>query len=717
MAKRGYPMRVPDSLCNAAIGVSRLVGLANPKNRAEEPSDAESIALFDVLEGYNGQKIYRFQCPPNVESLKAWDSRGSEIEASSYELTDQAAGKESRLGKLISLAVPASVGTFWVGATEGAKVRVGALETKAREVHRNCLMVNPGIDSLYPRWVYRHEEMRDGEEAASLQEGPVFSIITPLYNTPIGFFNDMIDSVISQTYGNWELVLVNASPENEELRQAIEGIQDERIVVVELDENKGISENTVEGIKASTGDYVAFLDHDDVIEPDLLMEYAKAVIDDPETDLLYCDEDSISHDGKRRFNPSFKFDFNLDLLLTHNYICHMLAVSRSALDQVNHYDSSVDGAQDYDLTLKVSRVARKMKHVPKMLYHWRQHAGSTNGGSTDVKPYVIEASVKVLSEYLQGDGIDASIIPTDIPCVFEEAYPRSAAKDVSVVVVYENSLQLLECLNSLSAAKTDIVGELIAVGPTINVADDFLAPFGIDSHGAGGANAAESYLSAVAEMPVRLIEMEDSAFASAANAGIEVATKDYILLVGADVRFTAESDAINKLRDYLCREDVGIVSAKAMAADGLVYHAGLCIKEDGSVGYLNQGFIEGMGGGYHGCAECACDYSAVDPSCIMFRKSDFEKLKGFSEEYKGQLAPSVDLSFQMRQAGKKIVVVPEAIVAILPVDGRWILGKSYILEGSKNHTKLWSKWDDGYRVDVFAHPNIDLSSSYFRLKV
>lgn len=709
-------MRVPDSLCNAAIDVSQALGVVDPRNRSHGSDSLSDIALFEVLEGYDGNKVYRFRVPDEMRRLAAWDSKGNQISVASYELT-AASDDGASSTRLESLVIPASIGTFWVGEEEGKRKRIGALETRAREIHRNCLMVNPGIDSLFPKWLKRNEDEPASVDMSKLELKPLFSIITPLYNTPIGFFNDMVDSVLAQTYENWQLVLVNASPDNDELRSAIEAQDDDRIVVVELEANKGISENTVAGIDVATGDYICFFDHDDVIEPNLLMEYAQAVNEDPSIDLLYCDEDSITFDGKERFNPSFKFDFNLELLLTHNYVCHMLAVSRRALDQVALYDSSVDGAQDFDLTLKVSRVAGGIKHVPKLLYHWRQHSGSTNGGSTAVKPYVIEASVKALSRYLKEDGIDAKIIPTDIPCVFEEEYPHSNSKDVSVVVVYETPLQLFECLDSLASADLEDVCQLVAVGPKVDMVADVFEPLGIAPDDLDHMHRPEDFLKEIAGIDITLIQVDNASFAVKANTGIRNSEGEFILLVSADVRLDAKSDAISKLRDHLVRDEVGLVSSKIMAADGLIYHAGLCVKEDGSIGYLNQGFIEGMGGGYHGCAECSCEYSAVDPCFIMFRKSDFDDLGGFGEGFTNRLSTGVDFSFKIRDIGKKVVVDPQSKVEIKPIGGSWELGASYIPASSREHDALWSKWPESYRKDVLSHPAIDLSSSYFRLKV
>lgn len=682
---------------------------------------ASEIVLMHVLEGYDGHKVYRFECPASLDEIGVWDVGGRAVDAAFSDLGSPGFGSDAGTSarKVVSVAIDSSVGTFWIGESRESGLRVGWLETRAEEIRRNCLMVNPGIDSLYPAWVKRKQSEPHDGNASSLTRRPLISIVTPLYNTPIAYFDEMVNSVRRQSYENWELILVNASPECESLRHAIAAVDDARVKVVELSENKGISENTVKGIEASEGDYIAFLDHDDIIEPNLLYEYVKAISGDPDIDLLYCDEDSITHDGARRFNPSLKFDLNLDLLLTHNYVCHMLAISRRAYDKVVPYDSTVDGAQDFDLTLRVSRVAKKTVRIPRVLYHWRQHAGSTNGGSTAVKPYVVDASIRAISGYLEDAGISAEVKPTGVPCVFEEEYPHPCKRDVSVAIVYDSPLQLFELLGSFSDRDLGIVDEFVVAGPRFDVADDVLLPLGVDMNGAEeGGMTVDVLISEMTGRPVQCVFFDGQHdFGEKADTAVKACSGDYCLLLRAETRFLPGCDAVAGLRAYLCRQDVGIVSAKAQAADGLVYHAGLCVKEDGSIGYLNQGFVEGMGGGYHGCAECACGYSAVDTICAMFRTDDYREVGGFRGGCEDALASSVDFSFKMRDLGKSVVVVPQAMVCVRPADGRWELGKDYLPEGSKAHAELWDAWGSKYRADVLSHPDIDLSSSYFRLKI
>ena len=229
---------------------------------------------------------------------------------------------------------------------------------------------------------------------------PSFSIVVPLYETPPQLFQEMYESVIAQSYERWELILVNASPDNKELTLAVRSVAAEntRIRVIELEKNLGISGNTNQGLSVAKGDFVCFLDHDDTIEPDALFEYAEAIRTNPETDLLYSDEDKLDASG-RYVNPFFKPDFNLDLLRNVNYICHFLCIRRSLLKLIEPSEADVDGAQDHDLTLKAVERARHVHHVARVLYHWRLLESST-AANPQSKSYASSAAVIAVQRHL-----------------------------------------------------------------------------------------------------------------------------------------------------------------------------------------------------------------------------------------------------------------------------------------------------------------------------
>lgn len=255
-------------------------------------------------------------------------------------------------------------------------------------------------------------ERLEEERNTSFPLMPKISILVPVFRTPLDFLNDMAESVVLQSYGNWELILANASPECEELNKALAGWQetDSRITVFDLPENAGISENTNRAYEKATGEFIALFDHDDMLEPDVLFEYVKALNEAPETDVFYCDEDKITEDSNRFFFPNCKPDFLPDTLYSNNYICHFLMMRRTVLERIGGWRKEYDGAQDFDLVLRLSRETKRFVHVPKILYHWRSHSAST-AKSQDTKSYAATAGARAVSDHFAALGIPVRTEP------------------------------------------------------------------------------------------------------------------------------------------------------------------------------------------------------------------------------------------------------------------------------------------------------------------
>ncbi len=246
------------------------------------------------------------------------------------------------------------------------------------------------------------------KDQAELKERPLISIVVPTYETDPLFLTQMIDSVRDQTYDNWQLCIADGSRTDqvEEMVRRFIG-SDHRIRYQCLAHNGGISENTNQGFAMADGDYIALLDHDDLLVPSALYEMVKAV-SETHADVLYSDEDKVSGDLSCYMDPHFKLDFNQELLLGNNYICHFLMFSREVLEKAGGLDSRYDGAQDFDFVLRLSECARRIHHIPKILYHWRIHSGST-AGNTDSKLYAYEAGKRAVEAYLKRNGLSGTV--------------------------------------------------------------------------------------------------------------------------------------------------------------------------------------------------------------------------------------------------------------------------------------------------------------------
>ena len=242
---------------------------------------------------------------------------------------------------------------------------------------------------------------------------PKISIVVPLYKTPIPYLDQLIQSIQHQTYENWELCLSDGSGSSALLQEALARYQkDSRVHVVVSKEPLKIAENTNQAITLATGDYIAFADHDDALAEYALYECVAALNENPNIDLLYSDEDKMLANGKEFLQPFTKPDFDLDYLRTTNYICHLMVVKRELLDQVGGLRPEFDGAQDYDLVLRLVEVAKQVHHIPKVLYHWRLHKGSTSGNPAN-KKYAYFAGAKAINEHYKRMGIDAVAVQGD----------------------------------------------------------------------------------------------------------------------------------------------------------------------------------------------------------------------------------------------------------------------------------------------------------------
>lgn len=269
------------------------------------------------------------------------------------------------------------------------------------------IISNASVDENYPAWLQKRREALSSKPAPS--DGPLMSIVTPAYKTPPAFLRKMIHSILSQSYGNWELVIVNASPDDEDMRRVFNEYADPRIKVIETPENLGITGNTNLGLAHCTGDYVSFYDHDDTVEPYALAEYVRRINDsDAKPGLLYCDEDNINENDVPSL-PLLKPDFNEDFLLSNDYILHWLTVRRDLLNKVELSGKDVEGAQDYDMTFKIAELGQPVIHIPEVLYHWRIHSGSTAGDPAQ-KTYTQNAGTKAIKNHLNRLGIEGDVV-------------------------------------------------------------------------------------------------------------------------------------------------------------------------------------------------------------------------------------------------------------------------------------------------------------------
>lgn len=486
------------------------------------------------------------------------------------------------------------------------------------------------------------------QDVPTIQKGVKFSIIVPLFNTPVSFFWDMVNSVEEQVYENWELILVNASPNNAALSDELARLSDSRVKVVPLTENKGIAENTNAGIEAASGDYIVFFDHDDTLDRFALYRYAERISIHPETDALYCDEDFLNEDGEY-VDPHYKSDLNLDLLRVHNYITHLLCVRVSFVKDLM-LRKSFDGAQDYDFLLRLCERTKNIFHVREVLYHWRISDSST-AKSAGNKNYADEAGKRALQEHLDRCGLNAVAELTDTPCFYHVSYAIKDEPLVSIVIPNKDSVEVLRrCIDSIESKTSYSSYEILIIENNSVEKETF-----------------EYYDSVCATFDnVRVATWEGPFNYSAINNyGVGMTNGEYLLFLNNDTE-VIEPNWLSSMLGFCQRDDVGAVGAKLLYPDNTVQHAGVlmiyCNSENemgGPIHVFNN--IDRDDPGYMRRAVISQDLSAVTAACMMTKRSIFEQLGGFNESFEVAFN-DVDYCLRVRSLDQLVVFDADALL-------------------------------------------------------
>lgn len=527
---------------------------------------------------------------------------------------------------------------------------------------------------------------------------PKFSVVVPLYHTPAKFLKDLVRSMMYQSYANWELCLVNASPEDRHLTSLLENwaMRDKRIRVIRLEKNLGIAQNTNAGIAASTGEFIAFLDHDDFLEPDALFCYADALNKDKTIDVFYSDEDKTDEYAAHYFYPHFKSDFNIDLLHANNYMCHFLAVRKSLVDTVGGLNEKFDGAQDYDFVLRLTEHTKKIYHCPRILYHWRCSNQST-AASQGNKMYAIHAGKAALNAHYKRLGWNARAQEGAVDGWYQTKFTLKEEPLVSILIPNKDHTDDLDvCLNSFFERADYQNYEFIIIENNSVLPETFAYYEKIEKE----------------HDNVKVVYWEAGFNYSAINNfGFKFAKGDYIMLLNNDVELITP-DIFQSMLGFCMRPEVGIVGAKLLYNDHTVQHAGVLVGAGGLADHVFKGIHEDDPG-YMGRAISSQDVSAVTAACLMIKKSVYEEVGGLEEEF--QVAfNDVDFCLKVRKAG--YLIVYDADVKLFHYEsksrGMEDTTERFIRFGNEMML-LNSKWDIlSTFVDPYYNPNLSYLEYY-----
>ena len=326
---------------------------------------------------------------------------------------------------------------FYIGKYGIVKTIKKCIKTVLRKIIRTIKGEKDLQYGDYGGWI-KYNEPKDADLKIQMKKkfaiAPKISVIVPMYNTKEKFFKDLVNSLINQTYSNWELCLADGSPkQNENLQKYYE--KDSRIKYKFLGENKGIAGNTNAAIEMATGEYIALLDHDDILADYALYEVVYAINRRPNSEFLYSDEDKID-ENDNRYDAYFKPDFAPDTLRCQNYICHFSIFKKELMEKLGGFKADYDGAQDYDIFLRMSEIAKpeNITHIPKILYHWRVHSESTAKLNSHAKNYAFEAGKKAIEDHLKRVGLDGTVSEGCIEGIYRVDYKVKENPKVSIVI-------------------------------------------------------------------------------------------------------------------------------------------------------------------------------------------------------------------------------------------------------------------------------------------
>lgn len=480
------------------------------------------------------------------------------------------------------------------------------------------------------------------QKSTSFSYAPKISVIVATFNTKESYLKDMIDSVVNQSYANWQLCIADGSTDDR-VQKYIEAnySKEQRIQFTKLDDNYGIAGNMNKALELATGDYVGLYDHDDILELDCFYEIVSA-LQEYRYDVLYTDEDKLDDDTKKYVDPNFKPDYSEDLLRSHNYITHFFCVNKKLIDEIGGLRSEFDGSQDYDFIFRCVEKANKVHHIPKILYHWRMHMQST-AQNPESKMYCYEAGKKAIEAHYQRTGVKAKVemMPKPYYGLYHTIYSTQDNPLVSILIPNMNHKDVLKtCIDSLYEVNNYKNFEVIIIENNSTEQEIF------------------DYYDQLQEEHenIKVVKWEkEFNYSAINNFGAKFAKGDYLLLLNNDTEMI-KPDALSEMLGCCMRPEVGVVGAKLLYADDTVQHAGVVIGFSGYAGHVFNG-IGKDDLGFMMRAIINCNYSSVTGACLMTKKSIFEEVGGLDEKF--QVACN-DVDYCLKVREKDYLVVYDA---------------------------------------------------------
>jgi len=565
-------------------------------------------------------------------------------------------------------------------------------------------MFIPSKDPTYQQFIINtepgHDELINQREHFTQQADlPLFSVITPVYNVPLSIFRETVQSVRTQTYSNWEWIIVDASTNAAAWKYLCTVSEEDPRIKAERIENGGISRNSNIALQKAVGDYLIILDHDDLLAPNALFEVASALISDPDIDVVYSDLDKLDAKTGRRCDPFLKPGWSPELMLSASVMTHLCAFRRELVEKVGDYNPAKDGAQDWDLYLRISEHTDTIHHIPKILYHWRRTPDSTAQKSSN-KPYAHRAQIDAVSEHLVRTGVEK-------PNVYFREHHRVLSEHpivewmpsqtilVSIIIPTRDKSELLsQCLTSILSLTSYPNYEIV-------IADT----------GSEDAATWDLYKRFEGDERVRIVRyQEDFNFSKVCNFGAEHARGGFFLFLNNDTEILDE-DWLERLVQWFDRKGVGIVGAKLLYPNQRIQHAGVIVGFGGLAGHIYINEFERVRS-VSGSDDWCRNLSAVTGACLLISREVFEKIDGFDTNFVLNYS-DVDLCLRVHELGYRIVYTP--FVRIIHYEGQshnHYIPRSDFERASSQWKKYFQEGDPYYNLNLsYSHslPTLRLS--------
>ncbi len=553
------------------------------------------------------------------------------------------------------------------------------------------------VTSAYEAWLAGNDTYDlEVQKNHAFSFEPLISILLPVYTKNLDTLKACIGSVLDQSYSNWQLCIADDDPKNVEVRDYLSSLEDKRIDVVFRDKNGGISQATNSAFELARGDYVGLLDDDDLLSPNTLFEVAKVINEDSGVELIYSDEDKIGPDGRRR-DPYFKSDYARDSLLSNNYICHFLVFKRSLIESPL-MDEALDGAQDYDLILRLTEKTDRIKHIPKILYHWRMGEGSTALDSAN-KDYAITAGKKAIERALKRRKTPGKVIPSVFGGFYTVEYDVIGTPKVSIIIpTKDNPKYLKRCVESILDKTAYQNYEILIVNnngvkkETYKLFDELKK-----------------------DKRVRVIDLPiPFNYSRINNIAAKESDGEYLLFLNDDTEVITEG-WITKMLGYAQQPWIGAVGARLLFGDGTLQHAGVVVGLAGIAGHIYTNF-PALEVGYFGRLKHNFNFTAVTAACLMIGREKFFSVGGFEEEI-AVAFNDVDLCVHLADEGYFNICL--ANVELFHFESK---SRGYETSAEKNlrfdkeKGRIRARWRDYIENDPMYNPNLTRVRGDYSLK-